>query len=116
MQKRTCIKHNPEAKGNCKKKEDCLECKPQFHWDTFPGPIRCEELIEAWIKAVRRKPFEKEVSWLPVASDPVCSLHFVDGLATDANPVPTLFLSYGSKEKLETNGLKVSTVIRLFSE
>ena len=35
--KETCAEHNFEAKGNCEKKGDCLECKPPFHLHTFPG-------------------------------------------------------------------------------
>ena len=48
---------------------------------------------------MRREPFDKKGSWQPAPSDPVCSFHFVDGLATDENPIPTLFLGYESKEK-----------------
>ena len=48
---------------------------------------------------VRRKPFDKKRSWQPAPSDRVCSIHFVDGLATDENPIPTLFLGYENKEK-----------------
>ena len=97
--KETCTQYNLEAEGNCKKKGDCLECKPPFHLHTFPGPIKCKHLREAWIKAVRRDPFDKKGFWQPAPSDLVCSIHFVDGLATDENPIPTLFLGYESKEK-----------------
>ena len=48
---------------------------------------------------MRRKPFDKKRSWQPAPSDRVCSIHFVDGLATDENPIPTLFLGYENKEK-----------------
>ena len=44
------------------------------------------------VKAVRREN-------QPAASDRVCFIHFADGLATDENPMPTLFLGYKSKEK-----------------
>ena len=70
---------NFETEGNCKKKGDCLECKPPFHLHTFPGPIICKQLREAWIKAVRQEPFDKKGSWQPVPCDRVCSIHFVDG-------------------------------------
>ena len=66
---------------------------------TFPGTIKCKQLRKAWIKAVRREPFDKKGSWQPAPSDRVCSIHFVDGLATDENSIPTLFLGYESKEK-----------------
>ena len=44
--KETCTERNLEAEGNCKKKGDCLECKPAFHLHTFPGPIKCKQLRE----------------------------------------------------------------------
>ena len=97
--KETCTEHNLEAEGNCKKKVDCIECRSPFHLHTFPGPIKCKQLREACIKAVRREPFDKKGSWQPAPSDWVCFIHFVDGLATDENPIPTLFLGYESKEK-----------------
>ena len=43
----TSTEHNPEAEDNCKRKGDCLECKPPFHLHSFPGPIKCKELREA---------------------------------------------------------------------
>ena len=67
--KKTCREHNLEAEGNCKKKGDCLECKPPFHLYTFPGTIKCKQLRKAWIKAVRREPFDKKGSWQPAPSD-----------------------------------------------
>ena len=48
---------------------------------------------------MRREPFDKKGSWQPASRDRVCSIHFVDGLATNENPIPTLFLGYESKEK-----------------
>ena len=60
--KETCAEHNLEAEGNCIKKGYCLKYKPPFYLHTFPGPIKCKQLREAWIKAVRREPFDKEGS------------------------------------------------------
>ena len=51
--KKTCSEQNLEAEGNCKKKGDGLECKPPFYLHTFPGPIKCKQLREALINAVR---------------------------------------------------------------
>ena len=48
---------------------------------------------------MRQEPFDKKGSWQPTAIDRVCSIHFVDGLATDENPIPTLLLGYESKKK-----------------
>ena len=95
----TCTEHNLETKGNCKKKGDYLECKPPFHLHTFPGPIKCKQLREAWVKAVRQEPFDKKRSWQPTASDRFCSICFVDGLETDENSISTLFSLLRNIEK-----------------
>ena len=58
--KETCAKHNLEAEGNYKKKGYYLKCKLPFHLPTFPGPIKCKQLREAWIKAVRQKYLAKK--------------------------------------------------------
>ena len=58
----TCKEHKLKAEGNFKKKGDCVECKPLFHLHTFPGPVKCKQTTEAWIKAVRRKLFDKKRS------------------------------------------------------
>ena len=47
MEKRNLHRNNPEAKVNCKKKADCLECKPPFNLHIFPGPIKYKEPEEA---------------------------------------------------------------------
>ena len=46
-----------------------------------------------WIKALKRENKDK-TAWLPRNSDRVCSIHFIDGIPTAANPVPTLHLDY----------------------
>ena len=46
-----------------------------------------------WIKALKRENKDK-TAWLPRNSDRVCSIHFIDGIPTAANPVPTLHLGY----------------------
>ena len=45
------------------------------------------------------EPFDKKGSWQPDASDRICSIHFVNVLATDGNLRSVLFLGYESKEK-----------------
>ena len=72
--KKTCTKHNPEAKG--KKKVDCLESKPPFILHFFPGAIKYKEPREAWIKALRQEPFDKKGHWQPAASDRVFFFSF----------------------------------------
>ena len=48
---------------------------------------------------MRWELFDKIGYWQPAPSDWICSIHFVDGSATDENLIPTLFLGYESKEK-----------------
>ena len=54
---------------------------------------------------MRQEPFDKKGSWQPAQSEQDCSIHFTDGLATDENPIPTVFLGYGSKEKKSRRAL-----------
>ena len=56
--------------------------------------VPCKQLREAWITSVKQEPFDKNGSWKPAPSDHVCSIYFFDGLETDENPIPTLFLGY----------------------
>ena len=58
--KETCTEHNLEAEGDCKNKGGCLEYKPPFYLHTFPGHIKCKQLREAQINAVRQEPFDKK--------------------------------------------------------
>ena len=51
------------------------------------------EKRKLWIKALKRENKDK-TAWLPRNSDRVCSIHFIDGIPTAANPVPTLHLGY----------------------
>ena len=97
--KKICSEQNLEAEGNCKKKGDCLVCKPPFYLHTFPGPIKCKQLREAWIKVVRRESFDKK-GYLATSFKQSSLFHlYVDGLGTDENPIPTFFLDYENKEK-----------------
>ena len=50
-------------------------------------------------KKSETRNFDKKGSWQSAASHWDCSIHFVDGLETDKNPIPTLFLDYENKEK-----------------
>ena len=43
--------------------------------------------------------------WQSAASNRVCPINFVDGLATDKNLIPTLFIGYKSKEKISRKTL-----------
>ena len=62
QKKETCTEHNLETDDNWKEKGDCYECKTSFHLHTFPGLIKCKQLREAWITAVRQEPFDKKRS------------------------------------------------------
>ena len=98
----TCTEHNPDAEGNCKKKQDCLKCKPSFHLHSFPGSIKCKKPREALIKAVKREPFDKKGPWQPAAKDRVCSIHsfilLMDGRLMKV-PYQPFFLVMKAKRK-----------------
>ena len=59
----------------------------------LPKCFKKWEEKELWIKALKRENKDK-TAWLPGCSDRVCSIHFIDGIPTAANPVPTLHLGY----------------------
>ena len=90
----TCTEHNLETKGNCKKKGDYLEYKRPFHLHIFPGHIKCKQLREAWVKAMRQEPFDKKRSWQPTASDRVCSIILLMDWKLMKTPYQPFFLCY----------------------
>ena len=98
-QKKFVLNTPLKLKVTARRKVTALNINLCFIYILFLAPIKCKQLREAWMKAVRREPFYKKGSWKPAASHRVCSIYFVDGLATDENPIPTLFLGYKSKIK-----------------
>ena len=41
----------------------------------------------------------KQTKWTPKSSDRICSLHFVDGIPTKANPLPTMHIGFDTKRQ-----------------
>ena len=79
--------------GSCITKGNCKDCEKPFALYCFPSVLKNGEKRKLWIKALKRENKGK-AAWLPKNSDRVCSIHFVDGIPTAANPVPTLHLGY----------------------
>lgn len=73
------------------KHEQC-GCDRPFKMYCFPS-IRYKEQRDKWTNAMKREKSDKS-KWEPKSSDRVCSIHFVDGVPTAANPDPTLKLGY----------------------
>jgi len=106
----TCDKHNAR-KGEC-------QCDRPFQLYCFPSILRNNEHRQRWINAMKRENINKTL-WMPKDSDRVCSLHFLDGVPTNANPDPTLYLGYDAtckkprrklfREPLSSKRLKRST-------
>ena len=82
--------HHP---GSCITKGSCKDCEKPFALYCFPIVLKNGEKSKLWIKALKRENKGK-TAWLPWSSDRVCSIHFIDGIPTAANPVPTLHLGY----------------------
>ena len=49
------------------------------------------EKRKLWIKALKRKNKDK-TAWLPRNSERVCPIHFIDGIPSSVNPVPTVHI------------------------
>ena len=75
--------------GSCITKENCKE-KPVAMY-CFPSVLKNEEKTKLWKKALKRENKDKIV-WLARNSGRVCSIHFIDGISSAANVVPTLHL------------------------
>ena len=53
---------------------------------------------DSWIQALKREN-PKRTKWNSKSSDRICSLHFVDGLPTKVNPLPTVHKGYDTKRQ-----------------
>ena len=99
-QKEICAIHDNSLKG----KGTCV-CLPPFVF--FPFPKEGDDLKERWEECVNRIETVdrtvrygktvyihiKDDKWRANPTDRICSKHFVDGRPTDANPLPTLYMS-----------------------
>ena len=53
---------------------------------------------DKWIQALKlENPNRTKLT--PESSDKICSLHFVDGIPTKGNPLPTMHIGYDTKRK-----------------
>ena len=84
-----CLQHNANYG-----KRPCV-CDPPFQLLPFPSdPYE----RQAWIKAVNRKDVQNpNMIWQPNVDSRMCSVHFIDGKPTGANPYPTLDLGHNLK-------------------
>ena len=85
-----CDTHHHPA-GSCITNGNCKDCKKPCTPYCFPSVSKNREKRKLWIKALKRENKDK-TAWLHGYSDRVCSVHFIDGIPTAANPVPTLRL------------------------
>ena len=53
---------------------------------------------DSWIQAPKQKN-PNRTKWNLKSSDRTCSLHFVDGLPTKVNPLPTMHKGYHTKRE-----------------
>nr|XP_047146284.1 uncharacterized protein LOC124819119 [Hydra vulgaris] len=74
------------------KKEHC-GCNRPFNLYCFPSSLRNSREREKW-KILLKREGKNRKKWNPCDSDRVCSIHFVDGIPTIANPHPTLHMGY----------------------
>ena len=79
--------------GSCITKGNCKDCEKPFALYCFPSVLKNREKRKLWIKALKRENKGK-AAWLHGNSDRVCSIHFIYGIPTATNPVPTLHLGY----------------------
>ena len=84
------------CKVHDKQQKEC-GCNPPFRLYCFPGKVRYQDKFDKWTRLIRRQNADKS-DWMPTKDDRVCSLHFVDGIPTEANPNPTLQLGYKSSK------------------
>ena len=95
--------HNSQYNLRKWKKELCLvhtgvthkicPCDVPFKLYCFPSVLRNSDSRKLWIKALNRINKDNSL-WQPTQDDRVCSEHFVDGIPTPANPLPSLKLGY----------------------
>ena len=65
---------------------------------------------DAWIQALKREN-QNRTNWTPKSSDKICSLHFVDGIPTKANPLPTMKILKNIKIFIKSNQFLVNILL-----
>ena len=102
--KQTCEIHKESRHG-----QSLCNCQPPFKLFSFPSEKKDPEAREIWCKPTNRASTDgSQKIWAPGKKSRVCSLHFVDGEPTSANPYPTLYLGYPNCEQraIKTIGMK----------
>ncbi|XP_019621910.1 PREDICTED: uncharacterized protein LOC109468106 [Branchiostoma belcheri] len=78
----TCTIHN-RVHFSC-------ECPEPFRLHPFPTELQKPEARKEWTRRVCRQDEKKRSKiWVPNDDSRICSIHFVDGEPTEANPWPT---------------------------
>ena len=80
------------------KKKDCQCWERPFALYCFPSLWNNRIQREQWISALKRQN-QNKTPLKPTDSDRICSEHFVDGIPTGENPVPTCLLCFENKQK-----------------
>ena len=73
-------------------------CPQSFRLHTFPSKLRFGEIRDGWTRALNRVT-KRKTPWQPGPSDTVCSRHFLEGVPTALNPLPTFELGYEKPAK-----------------
>ena len=93
----------------CPQGSSACTCKPPYYMLMFP---KVDEVKLAWEKCVNRTEsvtrtvkynktttyHKKGDRWKSSPNDRICTVHFVDGKPTPANPLPTLHLGYTTRK------------------
>ena len=112
----TCLIHQ------CPHWSDICTCPEPFKLLTFP---KVPDIKKEWEKRVNRfEPINRTVKygnkvivhkkgdvWSANPQDKICSLHFVDGMPTPANPLPTINMA-PNVEVLTTKKQRKASMIR----
>jgi len=95
----TCLK------DRCKRTDDTCQCPLPFTL-LFPTERRDLAARLNWAKAVYRKRTNGK-TWLPSADDRICSIHFIHGKPTAAQPNPTQNLGVNVASQFSQKPLKL---------
>ena len=69
-------------------------CPQPYVLLTFPTKLCEPERRDQWIRLINRIDKDTGNLWQPKGDSRICSKHFVDGIPTDKNPDPSLYLGY----------------------
>ena len=90
-------KAKPCKLHGCKFGELLCSCPQPFTLYPFPSGKQNLAMRKKWTKMVNRTALSTGKNWEPEKYSRICSKHFVDGMPTKENPVPTLLMGYDVK-------------------